>query len=92
MVLICISLMISEMELSFSLLSGHLYIFFGEYASPLRIFELNCLTFLYLVTPQALGTLVPKSGIQSRPPAMEVWSPNYWTTRKVPGCFLVVEL
>ena len=57
MVLICISLMISELELAFSLLSGHLYIFFGEYSSPLPIFELNCLIFLYLVTPQSLWDL-----------------------------------
>ena len=57
MVLICIFLMISEMELSFSLLSGHLYIFFGEYSSPLPFFKLNCLIFLYLVTPQGLWDL-----------------------------------
>ena len=27
----------------------------------------------------ACGILVPRPGIKSAPPALEVWSPNHWT-------------
>ena len=30
------------------------------------------------------GTLVPRPGIESVPPAVEAWSLNHWTTREVP--------
>ena len=36
----------------------------------------------------ACGILVPQPGIEPRPPAVEVWSPNHWTAREVPGLFL----
>ena len=32
----------------------------------------------------ARGILVPWPGIKPVPPALEAWSPNYWTSRKVP--------
>jgi len=28
--------------------------------------------------------IVPQSGIKPVPPAVEVWSPNHWTTREFP--------
>ena len=37
----------------------------------------------------ACGILVPQTGIEPVPPAMEVRSPNHWTTGKVP--FLLVS-
>ena len=32
---------------------------------------------------QACGILVPSPGIKPRPPTVEVWSPNHWTTKDV---------
>ena len=32
----------------------------------------------------ACGILVPQPGIEPVPPAVEVWSPDHWTTREVP--------
>ena len=31
------------------------------------------------------GILVPRPGIEPGTPAVEVWSPKHWTTRKVTG-------
>ena len=28
--------------------------------------------------------LAPQPGMEPRPPALEAWSPNYWTAREVP--------
>ena len=33
---------------------------------------------------EACGILVPQPGIEPVFPAVEVWSPNHWTTREVP--------
>ena len=33
----------------------------------------------------ACGILVPRPGIETVPPAVEVQSPNHWTAREVPG-------
>ena len=37
-----------------------------------------------------MQVLVPQPGIKPVVPALEVWSPNNWTTRKIPKykCFL----
>ena len=32
----------------------------------------------------ACGILVPRPGIEPRPPAVEAWSLNHWTAREVP--------
>ena len=32
----------------------------------------------------ACRILVPRPGIETVPPAVEVWSPNHWTTREFP--------
>jgi len=37
-----------------------------------------------LVMPGVCEMLVPQPGIEPAPPALEVWNPNYWTTRQVP--------
>ena len=37
----------------------------------------------------ACGVLVPQPGIKPTPPAVEVWSPNHWTTRQVPVCVIL---
>ena len=33
----------------------------------------------------ACGVLAPQPGVEPMPPALEVQSPNHWTTREVPG-------
>ena len=33
---------------------------------------------------EVCGILVPRSGIELAPPALEAWSLNHWTTREVP--------
>ena len=43
--MVCISLVISDVELPFSVLLSHLYIFFVKknvYSDPLSIFKLDC--------------------------------------------------
>ena len=32
---------------------------------------------------KACGILVPHPRIEPKPPAVEVWSPNHWTTKEV---------
>ena len=39
-------------------------------------------SFLYLFGQAACRILVPWPGIEPVPPAVEVWSPNHWTTRE----------
>ena len=46
-------------------------------------FLMNCIYFL-AVPYSTCGILVSRPGIQPTPPALEVWSPNHWTTREVP--------
>ena len=50
---------------------------------------------------QHCGTLVPQSGIEPAPPALEAWSLHHWTTSKVSapssveghlGCFCVLTI
>ena len=38
----------------------------------------------------ACGILVPQSGIEPMPPAVEVWSPNHWTAREVTFCHFIL--
>ena len=40
--------------------------------------------FLFWPCHVACGILVPWPGIEPGPPAVEVWSPNHWTTREFP--------
>ena len=37
----------------------------------------------------ACGILVPRPGIEPKPPALEVWSLNHWTAREVQGGILM---
>ena len=39
----------------------------------------------------ARGILVPQSGIEPTPPAVEAWSLNHWTPRKVPRYNLMLN-
>ena len=41
-------------------------------------------SFVYLLAT-AGGRLVPRQGIKPAPPAVDLWSLNYWTTREVPS-------
>ena len=43
--------------------------------------------FFSLLHHEACGILVPQLGVETVPPALEVWSLNHWTTREV---FMVV--
>ena len=42
-------------------------------------------SFSFLATPSSMGILVPQSGIQSLPPAVEARSLNHWTAREIPA-------
>ena len=48
--------------------------------------------FLLLFWPGcvACGILVPRVGIEPMFPAVEMWSPNHWTAREVPGSIFYV--
>ena len=37
---------------------------------------------------EACGILVPQPGIEPVFPAVEVWSPNHWTTREFPEIYI----
>lgn len=41
-------------------------------------------------TMQLVGSELPDLGLNPRPSAMRVWSPNHWTVREVPSHFLVL--
>ena len=45
--------------------------------------RLSDFTFTF-IQAEAYGMLVPQPGFGPTPPALEVWSLNYWTARKVP--------
>ena len=40
--------------------------------------------FIYRLCHAACEILAPQPGTEPRPPALEAWSPNYWTAREVP--------
>ena len=93
-VLLCISLMISNVE----------YLFICLLAICRSSLE-NCLFrsfafFFFWLLHMACGILVPWRRIEPGPPAVEVQSLNYWTTRKFPlltifdriVCFFDIEL
>ena len=48
------------------------------------LFMFIYLFLIFWLRHAACGILVPQPGIKSRPPALEVQSPTYWTTREVP--------
>ena len=60
------------------LLSFHLW------SSSLYINYLLFIKQFFLVARCGLWDLVPWPGIESRPPSVEAWCPNHWTTRKFP--------
>ena len=41
--------------------------------------------FFFLVVLHSMPDLVPQPGFEPVPPAVEMWIPNHWTTREVPG-------
>ena len=43
--------------------------------------------FFFWLHPASCMILVPQLGIESRPPAVEAQSPNYWSTSEFPGGF-----
>ena len=49
----------------------------------------NCLSFFFLVMPQGMWDLSSPVRDRTRAPALEKWSLNHWTTRKVPGLILL---
>ena len=50
------------------------------------------LTFFFWPRHTAYGILVPRPGIEPRPSAVRVRSPNHWTTREVPFFLLLDEV
>ena len=47
-------------------------------------FWLTTLWGIFWLCHIACGILVPRPGMEPRPPAVEVWSPNHWTFREFP--------
>ena len=45
--------------------------------------------FIYWLCCVGCGILVPWPGIVRRPPAVEVWRPNYWISRELPQLFIL---
>ena len=43
----------------------------------------------FLATP---GISVPQQGIELRPPAVEAWSLNHWSTREIPVIFKLINI
>ena len=52
--------------------------------SPGKEVTLPIYLFIFGCSVQFVGILVPWPGMQPMPPAVEVWSPNHWTTREFP--------
>ena len=48
-------------------------------------------SFSFLTVSRASGILVPQPGIEPKPPAVNVQSPNRWTTRDVPQSILLMQ-
>ena len=55
------------------------------------LFFLFLFIFYFWPYSAACRSLVPQPGVGPRPPAVEVWSSNPWTTREVPLFFLSLE-
>ena len=73
---------------------GHLSIFFGKKvcSGSLPVFELGDFLFVCFGPHcTARGILVPPPGIEPVSPAVEVQSPNHWTTREFPGWVIFIE-
>ena len=49
-----------------------------------RALLLSEMLFIYRLCRAACEILAPQPGTERRPPALEAWSPNYWTAREVP--------
>ena len=61
----------------------------AEELKDMNIPLLMLLLLLFLAVPHmACGILVPRPGIEPRPSAVRVQSPNHWTAREVPVCSL----
>ena len=58
----------------------------SEQTFPLFVLLLHYFSFISLFWPHcgACGSLVPLPGIKPKPPALEEWGHNHWTTREVP--------
>ena len=52
----------------------------------------HCTYFFFWPRCTACGILVPRTGIEHVPPALEAWSLNHWTTREVPLLFKKILL
>ena len=53
----------------------------------LLVFKIFYLLFIFWLYLTACRILVPQSGIELEPPALEVQSLNHWTIRKIPICW-----
>ena len=53
----------------------------------MKLLHVLCIYFFFWPRYKACGILVPPPGIGPGPSAVEVWSPNNWTTKDVPAFF-----
>ena len=70
---------------------------FFENFQFLKIYQVSFFFFFAVVVVpfwlchMVCGILVPHPGIEPRPPAVAVWSPNHWTTRELPRFFVLFQ-
>lgn len=57
----------------------------ADQAGTSIFFKNYLLTLIFWLHYVACGVLVPRSGVTPVPPALEAWSLNHWTSRRVPG-------
>ena len=56
---------------------------------PTPVIPLKTCTFIFLAALEVCGILVPQPGTEPRPSAVEVLSPNLWTTGEFPNIYLL---
>ena len=89
----CVALCISSNLQSFG---SHILSILVSLSSSVRLPLCVCkhMPFFFFFWPHcaAYRILVPDQGIEPMPPAVEVQSPNHWTTRELPSFFSFVKL
>ena len=67
----------------FTLTCLHLSFLNDAHGNTSKSFSFLWFNFFGCIPQAVCGIFVPQPGIKPMPPAVEVWSPNYWTAREV---------